>query len=577
MSTQVDKRLKAAIEWSARKLDFPRKKRVEQVRQYVGSHYAEGGADRRVPINMLELAITIYVRALAARAPQVLVSTGTEELKPFAATMALALNQIPKEVGLEKTLRKAVIEAMFGIGVAKVGLCASGDTQLGHDPGRPFVDLITPDDYFFDMAAKSREQIEFEGNDYWLPLELAKERYDGAASEVLADDHTVYGEYGEDRAEGITSSEDGESLGEHVWLRDVWLPGQQEVLTYGVKTGKVFRVVPWDGPERGPYHPLYFTDVPGNMLPLPPSSLWIDLHELSNCLFRKLANQAESKKRVVAFSGANDDDANRLKGASDGEGIRYNGAAPTNIDVGGIDPATLAFFLQSKDLFGYVAGNLDALGGLAPMTDTVGQDELLTKGATARLASMKASTLEFAGGIFESLAWYEWTDPVRQRVVHKPVSGTDIVLRRVWSEETREGDFLDYNLDIDPYSMGDDSPELRLQKIRQTLTEIVFPLLPVMQQQGVSIDFRKLFSTVAKLSNLTELGELFVFGEPLEGTPQQGGSSTPSFKPAETKRTYERVNRPGATRHGKDDALSRILMGGGVQQSEAAAIGRPST
>ena len=577
MSTQVDKRLKAAIEWSNRKLEFPRKKRVDQIRQYVGSHYAESGAERRVPINMLELAVTIYVRALASRAPQVLVSTGTEELKPFAANMALALNQIPKEIGLGKTLRMAVLEAMFGIGVAKVGLCASGDTQLGHDPGRPFVDLVTPDDYFFDMAAKNRRQIEFEGNDYWLSLDSAKEIYDGSAKDVHADEHTVYGENGEERAEGVSSSEDGESLGERVWLRDVWLPGRQEVLTYGVRTGKVFRVVPWDGPERGPYHSLMFTDVPGNMLPLPPSSLWIDLHELSNCLFRKLANQAEAKKRIVAFNGASDEEATRLKNASDGEGIRYNGTAPTNIDVGGIDPATLAFFLQSKDMFNYVAGNLDALGGLAPMTDTVGQDELLSKGAAARLANMKSDTLEFAGGIFESLAWYEWTDPLRQRVIHKPVPGTDMVLRRVWSEETREGDFLDYNLDIDPYSMGDDSPELRLQKIRQTLTEIVFPLLPVMQQQGVAIDFRKLFGTVSRLSNLSELGELFVFGEPLQGDPQQGGSSTPSFKPAETKRTYERVNRPGATRHGKDDAMSRILMGGGVQRSEAAAIGRPST
>ncbi len=43
--------------------------------------------------------------------------------------------------------------------------------------------------------------------------------------------------------------------------------------------------------------------------------------------------------------------------------------------------------------------------------------------------------------------------------------------------------------------------------------------------------------------------------------------------PNNTTRTYERVNKPGATRSGKDDVMSRLLMGGNVQQAEGAALG----
>lgn len=568
-------RLKSAVDWSLRQLEEPRRQRVEVVRQYVGSHYSKNGSEKRVPVNLLELAVTIYVRHLAARAPRVMVSSKVDELKPWARSMELALNQIPEEIRLESTLRRAVVEALFGIGVVKVGIAAGGVAVLGHDVGETFADLVTPDDYFLDMSAKSRETIQYEGNDYWLDLESARDL--AGSDKIEPDDHTITGERGEQRADSVGSDTGADLYRDKVWLRDVWLPDTQELVTYTVKGQKILRVVPWDGPEEGPYHVLSFTDVPGNLMPLPPVALWRDLHELGNSLFRKLARQAEAKKRVVAFPGGNDDSIEALKKAGDGDGIRFGGAKPEMVDIGGIDAPTLAFFLQVRDLYNYMGGNLDALGGLAPLSETASQDRLMSDAAGARMASMKATTLAFDRGIFRSLAWYEWTNPARKRVIQKPVQGADIVLTREWSEETREGDWLDYNFEIDPYSVEDDTPGTRLQKIGQALQQYVFPMLPIMQQQGASLDVRKLIEFVSRFGNVDELRELVVFGEPIPGDPAQGGDAMASFKPAQTKRTYERVNRPGATRAGKDDVMSRILMGGSVQGSEAASIGRPTT
>jgi len=420
-------RMKTAVDWSIKQMAKPRQLRIDAIRQYVGAHYADNGNEKRVPTNFLELAVTIYTRQLAARAPRVMIEANAPSLRPYAKNMELAINQIPDEIQLGNTLRKAVVEAMFAFAVAKVGIASSGKVSLGHDEGSVFVDLVSLDDYFCDMSATTRDSIQYEGNDYWVCLEDAQAMAGG--EKVEADKHTIIGSQGEQRADGVSVSEGADLYEEKVWLRDVWLPESKKVVTYGVKSGKLLRTVDWNGPACGPYHVLGFSDVPGNLFPLPPVALWRDLHELGNNLFRKLGRQADSKKTVAAFQGGNDDDANALKNASDGEGIKYSGQKPESITVGGIDAPTLAFYMQVRDLFSYFAGNLDTLGGLAPQSSTVGQDKLLAQSASARLKTMSEQTIDFAKGIFKSLAFYEWEDPVKERTIEKFVPGTDISIR----------------------------------------------------------------------------------------------------------------------------------------------------
>jgi len=566
-------RLQNSVESSILQMSKPRLTRVNAIRQYVGKHYAAGGTDLRVPTNLLELAVTIYTRLLAARAPRAMISTGIQSLMPYARNMELAMNQIPDEIFLGRTLRRAVIEAIFSLGIVKVGICTSGHTVLGHDYGEPFVDVITLDDYFCDMSAKKMEEIQFEGNDYWLPLEVVR---DMAGNDMEADDHTTVGANGEERAESVSTDESIQVYGKRVWVRDVWLPDTGQLVTYGVKSKKQINLVDWDGPKDGPYHKLSFSDVPGNLLPLAPVALMLDLHELANSLYRKLGRQADAKKTVATFPGGSDEDAKALQMAKDGDGIALHpGGKPETLTVGGIDQATLAVFLQTRDLFSYLAGNLDSLGGLAPMSETVGQDKMMSAAANGRIDFMQDQTIDFAKAIFGDLAWYEWTDPVRQRAIEKPIDGTDIVLHRIWSQETRDGDFLDFNFDIDAYSMQNDTPSIRLQKIRQIFDGFVVPLLPIIQQQGGQVDVEKLLELIGRLSNLPELAALIKFQEQSPEQQQQPvGNSQPTLRPANTTHTNVRVNRPGATRHGKDDVMSRLLMGSGVQSSEAAGLGR---
>jgi hypothetical protein len=566
--------LRKAVDWSIRQLDTPRKNRIAAIRQYVGSHYSDNGTDKNVPTNFLELAVTIYTRQLAARAPRVTIATANRSLKPFAKNMEIALNQIPTEIDLGGTLRRSVVEALFAFSVVKVGIAASGSLILGVPYGEPYVDLVSIDDYFCDMSAKSRATMQFEGNDYWVPLEVAQALYEGS-DKIDPDPHTVTNENGGDRAESVSTQTGADLFAERVWLRDVWIPHKGQLVTYGVVSKKLFRIVDWDGPDFGPYHVLGFSEVPGNLLPLPPVSLWLDLHDLGNTLFRKLGRQASSKKTVAAFQGGNDADVDALKKATDGEGIRYSGQKPDAITVGGIDAPTLAFWIQIRDLFSYFGGNLDALGGLAPTSETVGQDKLISDAASARIKAMADTTIDFAKGIFKALAWYDWTDPIRKRMIEKEVPGTGVSVKREWSAETRDGDFLDYNIDIDVYSMQDDSPTTKLQKIGMALERYVIPMLPVLQQQGGSVDVQKLLELVGDLGNIPELSDIVTFQEQNPELMQPPkGNGNPAMMPANTTRTYERVNRSGPSRQGKDHVMAQLLMGGNVQPADMANAGR---
>lgn len=562
------------IDWSKKLLERRCDERREAVKQFVGSHYSDNGSQKKVPTNMLEMALTIYLRLLAANAPQCVVSVKDSTLKPFAKTFELVLNQIPDEIKLSETIRDVVMEAMFSIGVVKIGVAETSDNpKIGDEP---FVSLVQIDDYFCDMSARNWGEVQYEGNEYWMDVEDIAKMY---GVDLKEDEYNGASERGDDQAKSVEMNESALPLYGRVLLRDVYLVKENRMITYAVSAKKVLRDVPWDGPEGSPYVKLWFNSVPGNLMPLAPVSVWEDMHELANQIFRKLANQATAKKTVTAFQSGLDEEIQRFKTAQDGEAINYNGTAPETLSVGGVDSGNLAFYIQIRDLFSIFAGNLDSLGGLSPQSETAAQDKLISEAASARVRAMADAVIAFAKEIFRRLAWYTWTDPVRERVVYKTASKRfNINLREEWTPETRDGDFLDYNFDIAVFSMQDDSPSVRMQKLTNVFNTFIIPLQPMFEAYGVQIDMKELFDYIGANSNMPELANIVKFANmPVVSNVQKAEAATPAYIPHKSPvshRVYERVNRPGATERGKNAALVQTLLGSNPQNAEKEAIGR---
>lgn len=578
------RRLTNAVKESFRKMQPFRERRKELLTAFVGSEYSDDGEAKKVYLHLLTMAVNIYVRNLVVRAPCALVTTPHRELRPMAANFALACKDAAEEVDLGGVLRQCATDALFSPrAVVKIGLEFLGKDKyqgVDVDVTRSFVRKVSFDDYVIDMSARSAGRPAFEGDRYYLGKAEFKRRFPGAWETLGVTESTLgmQNAGGEDRAEALSHSQGvgDDDLKGRVAMWDVYLPDDGLVVTWAENhEDKPLDVIELDAPEEGLYRGVWFTNVPDNAMAMPPLAALKNIHNLANSMFRRLASQAQKQKRVVGFS--DEESATRFSAAHDGEGVFWNGQKPEQIEIGGIDQVVLAAFIQVKDLFSWTAGNLDSLGGLSPMAETAKQDEMLSHSANAMLADMQDAMTEFARSIFRQVAWYEWTDPIRVRSLQKEIPGTGEFLPVSWTPEARQGDFIDFNFNINPYSMRDDGPGQKIRKLEQVLLQFYGPMQPFFQMQGLTVDVRRLNELIADYSNLPELGQLIVAADPNAMQPTgEGpkGTPVPSTKPMQTKRVYERVNRPGATRAGKDAALMQTLLGGEVQPSVAAAAGR---
>lgn len=567
-------RLLEAVDYSRRRMQPFREQRLAAVRAYVGSNYGEMGASEKVPLNLMQMAVNIYRRQVAARAPQALIVPKDPRLAATADDFELALNWLIKEIDLEASIAQWVIDAMFSVGVMKVGISPGKQWEIegyNHDAGVPFADVVDFDDFVFDMNAKRWDLCQYVGNRYTLPYEAAMELklFD---EELTPTTLTDYNEQGDERVSilqtgGAWNPQRGYMDLVELW--DLWLPFDNLLVTVqcvdnsGIASGKIVRVVDWDGPEIGPFHILSFGDVPGNIMPLPPAQAMLDLHEAANRVFRKIVRQADRQKTLTVVSNGAEEDARRIIDANDGDTIRAdNPQATREARYGGPDAASIAFLLQLKDLFVYLGGNLDALGGLGRQANTVGQESLISRSANMLIADMQDRTTTSVRKVIESLADYLWNDPTAAPKVLKRIGDTGLSIPIEFSQDLREGDLLDYMVEIAPYSMQSRTPTERMATLSQLMTNFVIPLAPQLQQRGIGIDMDQFMQIMAKYSNLPEMERILERIPPEEMAMMQqaaGGGERPLQSPI-TTRTNVRENVSGATRQGADQESMRMLM-----------------
>jgi hypothetical protein len=575
------KKLVDSVKESFRKMSTFRDKRTDLIKAFVGSDYSDEGEAKKVYLYLLTMAVNIYVRNLVVRAPLAHITTPHRSLRPMAANFQLACKDVAQETELGETLKLCAMDALFSPrAVTKVGLEYLGKSEVDGtevDLTAPFVRKVSFDDYVIDMSARSAGHPAFEGDRYYVSKEEFERRFKGEWKKLglSESDLGMQNDQGEDRAEALSHSPGlgEENIKNQIELWDIFLPDTWDVVTYcAAKPERPLSIIKLDGPDEGLYQSVWFNPVPDNALGMPPLGTLRNIHELANSLFRRMVAQAQNQKRLVGFD--NEQSANRFKTAKDSDGVFWQGQKPEMLEVGGIDQVNLATFIQVKDLFSWTAGNLDSLGGLSPMSETATQDEMLAQSSGAMIDDMRDAMTNFATAVFRQIAWYEWTDPVRTRTLQKEIPSTGDYIAVQWTSETRQADFLDFNFAINPYSMREESPDQKIRKLHNILTGFYGPLQPFFQMQGLTIDVRRLNELVADYSNLPELSQLIVDMD-RQMVDAMGATGPQGIKAPQTKRTYERINRPGATRVGKDQALMQTLLGGKVQPTEAAAISRP--
>jgi hypothetical protein len=172
-------RLRKGMEFSTKKLRPFRRNRYDAIKSFVGKNYSDDGSSVKMPVNMVSLGVNVYLRNLISYCPAFLITTAYEDLKARAYDFELAMNHLAKEIKLGETMQTVILDALFCIGIMKVGIEYSdnADEAFGvfHDSGQPFADPVHLDNWVHDMTATVFEEVNYAGDYYRIPYDYAME------------------------------------------------------------------------------------------------------------------------------------------------------------------------------------------------------------------------------------------------------------------------------------------------------------------------------------------------------------------------------------------------------------------
>lgn len=505
------------IDVSFAKYDHVRKARAKFLAQYVGRFYAKskpGDQEERKasPVNLIYQAVNTLVPNLVFRDPKFKVRSQIVNFRGYADMLELAMNKVAEDIKLRQELRMVIVDSLFYAGFMKTGIAANGkyiaegNSQI--PLGEPFAERVDPDDMILDPLAKKWDQQMFLGNRFRV---LRQDLLDtGLDNDLIMSLGSRTDNKASFEAAYLSGDKSGDVDGilDYVDLAEIYLPRDKRVVTVPWTKGsiaeKFINDIDWSGPDSGPYHMLGYSEVPDNLLPVPPVSLWYDLHVLGNRIARKIARQADRLKRVLAYEGSAIDDAENIADADDGEAIRVNNLGGIKeVNFGGTTEDAYGFMEWVEKKFSEVTNNLDLLSGQSAGAPTATQSEMLQNNSSVRLADLQNQVYDFTKDVGTDIAFFLHTDPLIELPLVRRVQGQDQQVH--YTPEMRQGDFIHYMLAVQPQSMAKPDPNMKVQHLLQFATNVIPAAAQAVQLLGPSFKVQEYLTRIAQEIGLEEL------------------------------------------------------------------------
>jgi hypothetical protein len=559
-NNEVDRRrLFKAMEWSFRALEPFRNLVHGLVQEYAGSSYGQSGTTRpkyEILINLMNQTVDTYTMSLVANRPRVSVIPRRNTPKYFAKRFEVALNNLIAEIRLEQTLRRAVMDAFFCMGIVKMHLKDSPQVQIEGDitinPAMPFVSNVSIDNWVQDMAAPNTESFQYAGEWYRIPYEdRNQDIFDQATIKQL--DIKPSSKWCFKDQEGrldqiITGTQtDPDELEPMVDLCDVWIPRDGMIYTFPINPltpfsggAKAIAGIPWDNPQYGPYPIRSFKDVPSNTVPASQAAHLSGMARIINNIARKQARKAQNQKEVITYTPSGAQDAERVVKASDQQSIAVQDQSEVKVTkLGGVDQPLQAYMLGMLQLHDRMAGNLSAMAGLGSQAPTLGQEEMIQGAVSKKEAAMQYRVTDFTVSIIRNLGYMLWNDQsttIPGSITYPGLEDYEPT-DATWTPAEREGGFSDYDVDIDVYSMPYQSPARKFQTMLDLVQGVFVPASAALAQQGGQVNYRKIAEKAAELLNEPDFTEIIQFNAapPIDQTGME-----PPGMPANTSREYIR-------------------------------------
>lgn len=495
--------------------------RLHFIKQYVGSYYdkVQGEVGANV-LNLIFNAIRVLTPTMVFNFPKHNIETPYLQTRQYATLLGLALDQHSQKINICDTYRRCIVDALFTLGIIKTGL-AQSDSVLamtgedGIDPGTIYSEAVDFDNFVVDPDSKEHmfKDAKFMGDRQRVPRQILLD-LPGIDTDLVMRLPRVDDTNARERSENISKRniepQDNYDLEDDVEIVEVWVPGANVVLTIpgGDKTefDDYLRVTDYYGVKEGPYSLLCLTPpVPANPLPVPMVGIWQDLHIRANQMAKKIIEQADRQKSLVAYQGAAADDAQALLDAGDGEAIKVDDVqAITTLNFGGQQNSNEIHLESLTSWFNMMAANPDQVGGQRIDAKTATGVQALQQNAAIGLEDMKDMVYKFAASEARKRAWFMHTDPLMQiPLIQRQQTQTPMQIggmlmmmptmqdvQVILTPEQRSGDWLDYTFQIEPESMSRVDSKLRLQQMMTFLQQIMPAIMTSAQvAAGIGIPF----------------------------------------------------------------------------------------
>lgn len=585
-TAEVDlQKLCDATRASRKVLEVFRRVRMETVRRYAGDNWSTETSHKKRPVNFLSLYLSTIPRRLISHDPRFSLKTFDRSYRSVVAVEEDWGNRQVAKMGLAEVMHRAVLDALIGpMGITKVALATPGEAEKsgwGLEFGQPFCSVIDLDDWAHDPHARDIREASWYAHRCRYPLDSLKDSKLYAAAKrkkVTANPDKQFNRAGDERISMLQRqyvSNDQTEPYEYVDLWEYYLPRERMILwmlsddgaepsASEFEPGKeaAFLQRDWVGPDEGPYQFLRYLLVPGQSLGKGPVQDLVNLDEHLNGLEQKLIEQAARQKEVFGVHAAADADAQRYRDARDGEMIRFDNPDKIKPIAGaGANPNNQAFAMQLWDILNKLAGNLELMAGLAPQAKTATQDKMLNANSSASITDMQQITVGHTAKVIKNLCWFWHYHPTKAMTAYKEIQGLSVPIKQTANPaQRRQVPYDQIDIQVHPYSFQYQSPQEMMGFLDQTVMQIISPLMPLMQQQGVFFDLPKYLELKAKYGNSPDLIEICHIGEPVGETEGDGRNERPG-KPAVSERTYNRVNSSEATSQGQNKSMQAALLG----------------
>jgi hypothetical protein len=568
-----------ATKYNYEKMKKVRKTSKEMREQFMSHLVAD--TEEIVVINKLQDAVRIWLQNMASGDPRVSIEAKYPQLRAFAANFERATNEHLLEIDLGNTLVEAVTNAFFDVGVLKTGL-GEGAPEIFEldgemiDPGRPFTEVIHIDDFVIDMSAKTPDKIDMIGHRYYRPKawvrEMTRQR-DKDNEDTGIEDRMESEMQPEEKLSGAREGDDDSKIYDMVPIWEIYLPKENKIVNFVDGSEKPLAIWKWEGPEGGPYNILGWLYSPGHPLPIPPVSNIYQLHLFLNDMVQKTGRQARNQKSMVLVEQGSEKAGEIIRDNND-NAIAVVPAGTLDkvkeVKYGGADPMSQQSVLWAGQVIDVEGGNLTTLGGTGPSAETARGDAMIHENASALIRFFQLGLFKVAKKVLRKHCWWVWTEDIRGFDGEAEIEGTGITVPWSFTPEEREGDFLDYNFDIDPNSMVGQTPMEKASAMMEMLNGVVLPNADFWMQLGYMPNIESI-KFICKQRNIP-FDLLFSAMDPAMQEQLMKQAGDPTSMPPRMKQSHtinERISRPGTTPQGNENVMMQSLgkmaaMGGGA-------------